>query len=453
VSSLFQLPTVRRPPLLIMGDAAHIPLGDGSIHCITTSPPYWGHRDYGELDRDWPAIIYRTLGGVIEIPAMRCQLGLEPTPEAYIGHMLIVFRELRRVLRDDGTCWLNIGDSYANDAKGERGTGKSTLQSGGDYQAAAHPPRLQKGYRDSRFGIKRKDLVGIPWMLAFALRADGWFLRQDIVWAKPNPMPESTLDRCTKAHEYLFLLSKKARYFFDNEAIKSEASRKGCGNRSHKYRDAAAVAVSAGDHGQRTKLGLLPIEAVEQSNKRSVWSIATHSFGGKHFAAFPPRLVEPCIMADTSERGCCPACGAQWLRTVSTSRTFASGSGKSGRPLKGKARGRVQGGGSTGDVRRGPVVRTITTGWIASCSCDAGEPEPCRVFDPFNGAATSMLVARYLGRQGIGLELSWEYIGVQLDRLARPETPRRRVRALKPPIIMPDVPGQKMLFLETIGAN
>ncbi len=239
----------------------------GSVQTCVTSPPYFGLRDYG----------------------VDGQIGLEQTPEDYAAAMVAVFREVRRVLADDGTLWLNIGDSYASTStynaprtsKGEFGRVEASKQPNGGI-----PP-----------GCKPKDLIGIPWMLAFALRADGWYLRQDIIWHKPNPMPESVRDRCTKAHEYVFLLSKSERYFFDSEAMKEPAvSEKPAGNKRHKYADAYAASESE-EH--RTKAGLLALTGVEweKRNRRSVWSIATRPYKGAHFATFPPALIEPCILA------------------------------------------------------------------------------------------------------------------------------------------------------------
>jgi len=223
------------------------------------------------------------------------EIGLEQTPEQYIAAMVEVFRCVRDVLADDGTLWVNIGDSYATNGgahggrvDNQRGVGaKRTHDNGGGDQHARRAPD----------GLKPKDLIGIPWMLAFALRADGWYLRQDIIWHKPNPMPESVTDRCTKAHEYIFLLSKSERYFYDHEASKEPAvSEKPAGNKRHKYADAYAAGTSE-EH--RTKAGLLALTGVEWEtrNRRSVWTVATRPYKGAHFATFPPALIEPCILA------------------------------------------------------------------------------------------------------------------------------------------------------------
>jgi len=231
--------------------------------CVT-SPPYFGLRDY-KVDG---------------------QIGLEQTPEEYIAAMVDVFRCVKDVLADDGTLWLNIGDSYAGAGySNHKGTGGTQREDGGKQRHL------------SGTGFKNKDLIGIPWMLAFALRADGWYLRQDIIWHKPNPMPESVRDRCTKAHEYIFLLSRSERYFYDHEASKEPAvSEKPAGNKRHKYADAYAASESE-EH--RTKAGLLALTGVEweKRNRRSVWTVATRPYKGAHFATFPPALIEPCILA------------------------------------------------------------------------------------------------------------------------------------------------------------
>ena len=262
---------------LYLGDCLEIlrAMPDASVHTCVTSPPYFGLRDYG----------------------VDGQIGLEPTPDEYVARMVEVFREVRRVLRDDGTLWLNLGDSYAHPTKGTDGGWAA------DPNNYAHKAQAFGARKFSMGDAKPKDLMGIPWRVAFALQADGWYLRQDIIWHKPNPMPESVRDRCTKAHEYIFLLSKRPRYYFDSEAIKEPAvSEKPAGNKRHKYADAYAADV-LGKH--RTKAGLLALTGVEweKRNKRSVWTVATKPFKGAHFATFPPDLIEPCILAGCPEGG------------------------------------------------------------------------------------------------------------------------------------------------------
>ena len=242
---------------------------DEKARCCIPSPPYYGLRDYGGESN---------------------QIGLEQTPEEYIQEMVNVFRLVRDNLTDDGTLWLNIGDSYYNyrPGKGEALPKQSVSKTNQDLPQGSNPRRGRR-----LEGLKEKDLIGIPWMLAFALRADGWYLRQDIIWHKPNPMPESVRDRCTKSHEYLFLLSKNKRYYYDNDAIKEPAKDWGTRDRTNgKY------------HNKGT--GLQPHSGLTKSyptkNKRSVWSITNKPYRGAHFAVFPPDLIKPCILAG-SEKG------------------------------------------------------------------------------------------------------------------------------------------------------
>jgi DNA modification methylase len=243
-------------------------LPEGCVQTCVTSPPYWGLRDYGHDG----------------------QLGLEATPDLYVAAIVDVFRGARRALREDGTLWLNLGDSYASSPSGGTGVSGSTL--GGSKESQTEFRKSTK-HRNVPAGLKQKDLVGIPWMVAFALRADGWYLRQDIIWHKPNPMPESVTDRCTKAHEYLFLLSKSETYFMDREGLKERAvSKKPSGNG---YKRGARLSMQNPDGSPRG--GDEPWKPAAQRNLRSVWTVATQPYDGAHFATFPPRLIEPCILA------------------------------------------------------------------------------------------------------------------------------------------------------------
>ena len=221
---------------------------------------------------------------------VRAEIGLEDTPEAFVARLVEVFREVRRVLRDDGTLWLNLGDSYA---------ANRSYQVEQTKGGAKHGPAQAAGGRSQRaadYGLKVKDLIGIPWRVAFALQADGWYLRQDIIWAKPNPMPESVRDRCTKAHEYVFLLSKGPRYYFDSEAIKEQAVGPVGGAKGRGKQQSAAAYAAKGKHPQRDNSGGLGGDGVTR-NRRSVWTVTTKPFKGAHFATFPPDLIEPCILA------------------------------------------------------------------------------------------------------------------------------------------------------------
>jgi DNA modification methylase len=227
---------------IINGDALQSlqAMPDGSVDCIVTSPPYWGQRDYGHEG----------------------QVGLEPSPEAYVAGIVAVFREVRRVLKPEGTLWLNLGDSYATGTTAPRKQSTNPGVGSNRPEAQNSVPRC-----GTPQGMKTKDLIGIPWMVAFALRSDGWYLRQDIIWQKPNTTPESVTDRCTKAHEYLFLMAKSPRYQFDGVAIREDA-----------------------------------VDGMKR-NRRDVWSIPTKGFPGAHFAVMPEALVEPCLLAGCPEGG------------------------------------------------------------------------------------------------------------------------------------------------------
>ena len=253
-------------------------LPDQCVNTCVTSPPYFGLRDYG----------------------MDGQIGLEETPDAFVAKMVEVFREVKRVLRDDGTLWLNLGDSYAANRTYQVPSTKGGPKIG---------PAQSSGGKGSVVpdGLKPKDLIGIPWRVAFALQADGWYLRQDIIWHKPNPMPESVRDRCTKAHEYIFLLSKSARYYYDAEAVKEPNSEK-----SGKWGKMVPTktAKAQGKHGSTSALtgNLTREECVAKyytngRNRRSVWTVTTKPYKGAHFATFPPDLIEPCILAGAPEGG------------------------------------------------------------------------------------------------------------------------------------------------------
>lgn len=258
--------------MIHIGDSLEIlkTMANESVNTCVTSPPYWGLRDYGVAG----------------------QLGLEKTPEEYVAKIVELFREVRRVLKSDGSLWLNLGDSYAAGPKNrsfDQATARSKL--GGGLTSVESCLKQQSKIVGA---LKPKDLVGIPWRVAFALQADGWYLRQDIIWHKPNPMPESVRDRCTKAHEYIFLLSKGPKYYFDHETIKEPAVT--TGRKDQKKGEFKAK-------GEPLP-GQLPFRAIrEMRNKRSVWSVTSKPFKGAHFATFPPDLIEPCILAGCPEGG------------------------------------------------------------------------------------------------------------------------------------------------------
>lgn len=283
---------------IIAGNALHVlPTRRRRLaQTCVTSPPYWGLRDYGDPGQEWPAVEFHlALGGVdvpVVVPAMTAPLGLEPTPIAYVAHLVAIFREVRRVLADDGTLWLNLGDTYASDTKGSGGSGdRSTKQTTqlGAYHAA----------RKVEHGMKPKDLVGVPWLVAYALRSDGWYLRSDIIWHKRNPMPEPVTDRPTKGHEYLFLLAKSEQYQCDMSAVRSAQSTTSHGGSRPQCGGKLAVLQPTG----QGNLGM--VAGTRGRNKRTVWSITSQPYKspiGQHFAQMPPKLVEPCILAG-SRRG------------------------------------------------------------------------------------------------------------------------------------------------------
>lgn len=329
----------------------------GSVHCIVTSPPYYNLRDYGHEG----------------------QIGLEGTVQAYVDRMVAVLHECRRVLRDDGTMWLNVGDSYGDG----------------------------------------KQLLGIPWRLALAAQADGWVLRQDIIWHKPAPMPESVTDRCTKAHEYVFLLTKSPRYFYDAEAVSEPAI---CDRKpGQRVKETHHYGASNGGNGGLT--GLLQRyhsgDAPTTRNRRSVWRIATKPYSGAHFATMPPELAETCIKAGTSQRGACPLCGSPWERI--TKRT------KLTRPRPSdyvKRTGETGTGNSCANSVAGVAVETL--GWQQSCKCEPHEPVPCVVLDPFAGSGTTLAVAKVLGRDSIGIELNPDYVALAEERIAQAGVAKKR---------------------------
>lgn len=370
---------------LLIGDCREMlrMLPEESVHCVVTSPPYWGLRDYRHDD----------------------QLGLEPTPEEYVANMVEVFREVRRVLRSDGTLWLNLGDSY-NAYNG--GAGPSSSLSRGAQ--TTERPKLPSGYGLRYKGLKPKDLVGIPWRVAFALQADGWYLRSDIIWAKPNPMPESVRDRPTKAHEYVFLLSKSERYYYDAEAVKEPAQHEvvaqGC---------LGAVGVTGRNDAPKKARSHSRPNPDATRNARSVWTIATRPYHGAHFATFPPELAERCIRAGTSERGCCPECGAPWERVVERPAEPEGLRNRGGGAKYDFHVRQVGSGQKLQDWLNANPPRTI--GWRPTCECNAGDPVPCMVLDPFAGSGTVGMVATGHGRHAVLIELNPDYAELIRERI------------------------------------
>ena len=391
---------------LLQGDCTKVlaTLPAASVQCCVTSPPSWGLRDYGA-------------GG---------QLKLEETTEAYISNMVLVFREVWRVLRDDGTLWLNLGDSYAGVAGNARGEGAG----GGQERVKSMGFGALPKRKDLEGGLKHKDLAGIPWRVAFALQADGWYLRQDIIWHKPNPMPESVADRCTKAHEYIFLLTKSAKYFYDSEAVKERGAMVAGDSAGSSQRDTQEThGLGGGNSGINLAKQKLAAELQEKGystrNKRSVWTVTTKPFRGAHFATFPPDLIEPCILAGTSENGQCPKCGKSWKRIMEKIgvSTYEKMGGKNGGYKKMREESMRRGETGVGDTRdsNGNIVWYEATpkkcvGWQPDCVCRL-DPIASVVLDPFSGAGTTGLVAVQHGRRYIGIELNPDYLEMSRKRI------------------------------------
>jgi DNA modification methylase len=398
----------------------------GFAQACITSPPYWGLRDYGVAPRVWdgdPGCRHewahpergrrsdmlpanrsssRSRHGVDHRQGhagleggrfcKRCGawqgcLGLEPSPELYVSHLVCVLRAVRRALREDGTLWLVLGDSFA---------ARRPHKPGGSATSQAAPAAL-----------KPKDLVGIPWRVAFALQADGWWLRSDIVWAKPNPMPESVSDRPTRAHEYVFLLAKQPRYYYDADAIREPD----CGRRSgtgYQRPERLSYRDRNGARGQRSEW-----EPGCGRNRRSVWQVATQPFAGAHFATFPQGLVEPCLLAATSHSAC-GACGAPWRRIVARERldrhTHAPVTGGWTDPAEKLTRGRAPRPGAR------CLARRTTLGWQPTCEHNDGSAR-CLVLDPFCGAGTTGIVAVRHGRDFLGIELNADYAQIARGRI------------------------------------
>jgi DNA modification methylase len=371
----------------LQGDALAMlkSLPDECVQMVCTSPPYYGLRAYlpdGHPDK-------------------ALEVGLEETPAAYVAKLVEVFREVKRVLRSDGVAWVNLGDSYAGSMKGMGSDGKAY---GGPKQQT-NKGSINIGCPDwSACGLRPKSLLGIPWRVAFALQEDGWILRADCIWHKTNAMPESVKDRPTKAHEYVFLLSKNERYFYDSDAIKeSVAMADRRGNVRIAY-DGKGNPDSRAFSGNATWLG----QDESGRNKRSVWSLPTVPFPGSHFAVMAPKLAETCILAGTSPQAC-EHCGAPWQRVTEVERILPAAPSGNAEIKRWNTETRQE---HLGD-------RTIThqKGWQPICTCTQEGTGRCIVLDPFSGAGTTSYVAMQHGRKYIGIELNPEYILMAEKRL------------------------------------
>jgi len=374
---------VSEPVRILIGDVLDglRTLDAGSVQCCVTSPPYWGLRDYG----------------------VDGQIGLEPTPEAFVAKMVEVFREVRRVLREDGVCFLNIGDSYAGNAS-SGGIGKQ------DTACRIVGVPTKPG--------KPKDLCMIPWRVALALQADGWYLRSVIVWAKKSPMPESVTDRPTSSWEPIFLLAKGERYFYDADAVREEHA--SAPNPRNRWQNGGGSQESMNADTSQN-FGAMEYNPLGR-NQRNVWHLGPEPYAEAHFATFPTEIPRRAIKAGTSEKGACPDCGAPWVRVVERT---PMGKELSERTATKHAAGLATACG--GAMTSPPSSRT--TGWQPTCKCGNPNTVPCVVLDPFLGSGTTIAVARTLGRHGVGCELNPAYAELARERIGKAEKPSTFVSA------------------------
>lgn len=492
-----------------------------SVHCVCTSPPFYGLRDYGTAvwqggdptcrhtithyaDAKHVAGVERPFRGDRSC-CMKCgaeridqQIGLEATPNLYIQRLVEVFREVSRVLRKDGTVWLNLGDSYSgswgNYGGQNRGNGKQRAISRGskapqkayDGLEGWIPPTARVA------GLKPKDLMMIPARVAIALQEDGWYLRSDIIWAKRNPMPESVQDRPTKAHEHIFLLSKSKHYFYDAFAIQEESvtqdlrkpytsagawemdgrppeqrhggelrSARDSFKKNGSKREEAIPGQSVGTHRPDRKESEWDVLT---RNKRSVWMVTVRAYKGAHYATFPPELIEPCILAGTSAYGCCEKCGAPYKRLVESTREHGLAAVAFPKPeplddrnghkrLHQRLRA-ARAAGELHDHALGGKVEVL--GWQATCKCQEAGIVPCVVLDPFVGSGTTGLVALHHQRSFIGIDLKPEYIQQAEERLKKGLTFAKKAqptqRAEPAGRVVPP-PNQMELFRNGTTAN
>lgn len=472
--------------LILCGDVIEMlaTLPDNSVDCCVTSPPYWGLRDYGtakweggdpncdhKAAKEKSRYDYSLENSPIQNPnnnregtdapkwkdvCPTCgakkvdrQIGLEKTPEEYVAKMVDVFRGVKRVLKPEGTVWLNIGDTYNVQQQGR--SDDFIKRTGGNMGLNSKNARTHE-YTPAVSGLRPKNLIGVPWRLAFALQADGWCLRQDIIWSKPNPMPESVTDRCTKAHEYIFLLSKSPQYYYDSEAIKEpgvlndgrefgvvrdrlfeyDSKQKAMGRHEHRrkpsfgsaQRDTRDTHGLGGGNGGINEAKAKMKEKYENDellmrNKRSVWTVNTFPFADAHFATFPESLIEPCILAGTSHKGVCPDCGKPWERIVekgggSTGKSWHDHSDDLGKGMSQSGKAEAE--------KQGCQYYVKTLGWEPTCDCGK-EPIPATVLDPFGGAFTTAVVAMKNLRHYIMIELNPAYVKIGKERLSSTTEP------------------------------
>jgi len=468
---------------LLTGDCREIlaALPAESVQCCVTSPPYWGLRDYGlapsvwggepTCEHRWGGRLQRSGGSqkqgessqrknranvkaqekkpecgqfCTRCGAWRGCLGLEPTPDLFIAHLVEIFRAVRRVLRPDGVLWLNLGDSYCNAGSRNQGMGLNGKRRGGMANTDGSWASAKANHGDVRHrlkgsGIKHKDLVGIPWRVAFALQADGWWLRSALPWVKRSAMPESATDRPNSALEYVFLLTKSARYFFDMEAVRvrlAEATFErdqytrildNDGPQAVRH-DHETQANPAGRHLRNADLWFQslaePHGMTFLGDEPVGLDVNPAGFADAHFATFPEWLVEPLVKAGTSEKGCCAECGKPWVRVVQRSggTTGQSWHDHSRDGEVGMSQASWPGGVGASKNAEGKAYEVRTTAWRPACKCRA-DPVPCTVLDPFSGAGTVALVAARLGRRAVGIEAKAEYNAMAARRIGKALSP------------------------------
>jgi DNA modification methylase len=443
---------------VLVGDARAVLAGlpEASVHTCVCSPPYFGLRNYSTEPVEWGGSpdcqhVWTTqairdrhgddgLAGNLEgsrdsqaqtrgdrqsdtcslCGCWRGELGAEPDPDLYCAHLVEVFSAVKRVLRRDGQLWCVIGDSFAgNPASGGIPSPKLT--------GAVHQ-RTPKESRGRPPGLRDKELIGIPWLFAFAMRRDGWLIRQELCWSKTSAMPESVQDRCTRSHETIFMFVKQGRYFYDATAIAEPVAQSSIQRVSQN--DGHPVYNGDRQRGFPGQPQTLDINCtVPESglrNKRSVWVVSPAPFSARdlgiedcdHYAAYPPALVDPMVRAGTSEKGVCAACGAPWRRVVERvtnwqeRRKAGAWAGNVG--VAENYQNNVHGKGMSHDLDSLGIVHR---GWIPTCGCNAGDPRPATVLDPFTGSGTTLMVADRLGRDAIGIELRPEYADMALKRV------------------------------------
>jgi DNA modification methylase len=477
-------------PLILQGHVIDVlrSLPENSVQCVVTSPPYWSLRAYGTDRQVWggeeghshewsptnprrprsaedvknpnslqagsEGTLFEAQGGEsCPCGAWKGELGSEPTPELFVSHLADVFDDVRRVLREDGTLWLNLGDTYTTHPAGLTGikrwkaSGLANRDNTGAEQAGSFDKRT-----NGEGALPEKNLVGIPWRVAFELQRRGWYLRSDTIWSKPNPMPESVTDRPTRSHEYIFLLTKSPTYYYDADAVRSQMSPESVARYDYSFGgpktgDALAQGLRTRPNGNRVPRGYAPstlkeilegydgkatkeysgtgaqdpsatkariIEGARErlengitgANLKSVWQIATQPYPEAHFATFPEEIPERCIKLGTSERGCCEKCGAPWVRDSESIGPTEARTNWEAEPSE--YRGMTRQSGLTSARWSAQWPRKMN-GWLPGCDCQAGTI-PCVSLDPFAGSGTTLAVARRLGRRSIGIELNPKYV-------------------------------------------